>query len=259
MNGTGRSGSCSHSSAGDRRPVAGTSTEAAVAEARVGAAVAVQVPDPLGAPRRRPPGQIEPLVGAHQEHAHRRDRLGWGARPRTISSRKPVMIAFKVDHRIVAEVDVAELAVRVHLVAPRAHQQALPGPARGRHRGEVRGGPDFLIVIPARDVQHGHVDLRDAVLVAQRLPAVVKRLMAAFLAPERGMKAGGVVEVDERPVPVDLHPVDGAPCTAGPAVGHPVPVHVHRPGHAGRVLDERIGRGDEHDHRSPAPAAGAAP
>ncbi len=137
----------------------------------------------------------------------------------------------------------------VDLVAPRPHQQSLARAPGGGHRGEVRGRPDLLVVVPAGDVQHRDVDLADPVLVADRLPVGVERLVATVLAPALGSEAGGLVEVAQRSVPVHGHPVHGVGVLERPPVGHPVPVDVHRPGNARRILDERVRWGHHHDHR----------
>ena len=199
MNGTGRSGSCTHSSAGE--PAGGAaSIEPAVAEPRGRATVAVEVPAALDAPRGRP----RPDRSSHSLAPIRNTRAGAaGSRGRPAADHlveEAVHDRVQIDDRVVAEVDLAELAVRVHLVSPRPHQQSLAGPAGGGHRREVRRRPDLLVVIPAGDVQHRHVDLRDPMLVAERLPPVVERrdggipratARSGSRRPRRGRRAAG--------------------------------------------------------------------
>ena len=52
-----------------------------------------------------------------------------------------------------------------------------------------------------------------------------------------------------RPMPVDLHPVDRLGVLQRAPVGHPVPMDVHGSGQTGRVLDERVRRSHQDDHR----------
>jgi len=98
-------------------------------------------------------------------------------------------------------------------------------------------------------VQHGHVYLSDPVLVAERFQPVVQGLVPALLAPQVGAESGGLVELDMGPMAVDLHPVNGFGVLQRATVGHPIPVDVHRSRDTGRVLDERVRGGDQHDHR----------
>jgi hypothetical protein len=82
-----------------------------------------------------------------------------------------------------------------------------------------------------------------------RAPTRRPGLVATLLAPQLRMKARRRVEVDQRPVTVNLHPVNGLGVLHGAAVGHPEPVNMHRIGYTRRILDERIRRYHQHDHR----------
>ena len=69
--------------------------------------------------------EVVPFVRAHQEHAHGRDRL----RRRPAADHLVEEAGHdrvQVDDRIVAEVELAKLAVGVHLVAPRALSRRCP-------------------------------------------------------------------------------------------------------------------------------------
>ena len=85
-----------------------------------GVAVAVEVKTLLNTARRRPPGQIEPLIGAHEEDLH-----GGGGLGRRVASHGLVEEAghyrVEVDHRVMAEVKLAQPSIGVHLVAPGTH------------------------------------------------------------------------------------------------------------------------------------------
>jgi len=133
-------------------------------------------------------------------------------------------------------------------MSPRAHQQALTGPPGGDHGGEVRRGADLLIVIPAGDVQHGNVDLADAVLVAKRLPPLVEGAVPQLLTPVRRDEPGRIHR-RQRAVAVHGHPVDIVTELRHPAIDEPVPVDVHRAGQPGRDLHERIAGGHQAHHR----------
>ena len=73
--------------------------------------------------------------------------------------------------------------------------------------------------------------------------------MPALLSPQPGDEPGGLVELGQWPMAVHLHPVDRLGVLQDAAVGHAIPVDVHRTRNAGRVLHERVRRSDEHDHR----------
>ena len=238
MNGTGRLGSCTHSSlpASDGRRGL---DQPAVAEAGVGAAVAVQVPGLLDQPgggqaggpatRWRPSGRCGRRGGA------------WpGADSRTISSRNSVI----VDSKSITEWARSRSRRTADPRSPgdptgpsAAAGPAVPLPAIA---AKFAGVPISSSSYQPEMWSTGTLYLGDPVLVAQGLPPLVEGLMAAFLAPRLGAKAGGLIELDKRAVPVDRHPVDRLGVLQGASVGHPVPMDVHRTRQAGRVLHERV-------------------
>ena len=197
--------------------------------------------------RGRPGRLVPPLAGAHHEDP---DRLRGRFRgdPADVLVQKGQHVGVQVDQRVRAEVDLAQLPGRVDRVAPRPHQQPLPGPPGRGHGREVGRGADLLVVVPARDVQHRQVQLADAVLVADWLPPLVQRGVPDFLPPVGRDEPGRLVHRQQRPVRVDRHPVRVPGVLDGPPVGHPEPVHAHRVRHPGRPLHERVARRDQADH-----------
>ncbi len=182
----------------------GASIQSAVAEPGVGVAVAVQVQacSPPRAPARRagrstrrpPSGTCGPPGGACR------------GRPRTISSRNSFIAASR-SITDAAEVDLAQLRAvftwwphgpissRWPAVRPPSWRRNSPACRSPRRRTSRRCGA------PVRRPRRSGAGSAPA-------PTTRQSRVAALLAPGLAAKAGGLVELGQRAVPVDGHPVD---------------------------------------------------
>src|SRR5690348_13141952 len=124
--------------------------------------------------RQRPLLLITPDVLAHHEDADRRvSRRALVVLEPAIEPAR--LLRAQINQRLRTKIYLAELLRRVHRMPPWTHQEALAGARFGRcatrrHAGIVLWRADLLVVVPAGDVQHGHVDAVELVLVAEAAP-----------------------------------------------------------------------------------------
>ena len=241
MNGTGWSGSCTDRSGG--WSPSGTLADSRRCRAGRWPNRRWTGRDPLGQLRRRPgrSSRYSPVLIT---------KIGTGAAacsgsiPFTRSSNN-AMTAASRSMSVFGRSPPRRARGRIHRAPPDPSAAAA---GRGWPRRSRRSWPgaDLLVVVPAGDVQHRHVDV-----AIRRWSDRLRRSVQVRWASSRASSAtrtGRLIHGHQRPVPVHLGPVDVVRVPRHPGVHHPEPVDVHRRGDARRrPTNGSLGR---RDHRA---------
>ena len=172
-----------------------------VAAQRVGAATAVQVPALGARAHERPSVGVVPAVLAGNEDSHGRKRLQRGVVVLQPSVEPGAFVDADGVLRFVAEIDGAHL-LRPRDVIPGADDQPVLGPAGGAQRLVGRDGLRDEAVVPAADVEAGHVDLPEPGRELPFLPIGIVSGVVHVVLEEghevRRLEEGGIPEPERR-------------------------------------------------------------